>query len=91
MDHSDARRRALQAARAVTLGLTMAAVGCASSHETADAKRDAGAEDCTYMNMGDTERCCELLGGSWSEGPPAEDLPGVCAVPGPFVPPSMHA
>ena len=80
----------------MTLGLTMAALGCASSHESdeedagddaivvVDAGTDAGPDagvDCTDMDWWDTEECCEMFGGFWSEGG--------CGVPGPFVPPSM--
>ena len=79
---SDARRRALRAARAVTLGLAM--VGCGESHSPddvmpTDASVDASSTCDPYW---ETEACCEEFGGIWDDS-------GACAVPGPFVPPAM--
>lgn len=76
---SERRRRALHAARAVTLGLAMAA--CGESHTPggdASVATDARV-DCEVW--WESERCCEEAGGVW-------DSAG-CGIPGPFVPPSM--
>ena len=84
-----ARRRALRAAQAVTLGLALA--GCADSHSVGDASADAlvsdagfDASECTDPPT--TRACCELwAGGLW------DDARRMCliAVPGPFVPPRL--
>ncbi|MCA9604713.1 MAG: hypothetical protein KC619_03930 [Myxococcales bacterium] len=94
------RRRALRAARAVTLSLALGAgaAGCSMAHapegdagpDPADSgivdsgTADAGEVDCTTAEWWDTEVCCELSGGFWQPG-------GGCAVPGPFVPPDLPA
>ena len=96
-NRSSARRRALRAAHAVTLGLGLAAAtsGCSSSHgpgpgdasvptdATADAADAApdGAVDCSSPEWWNMEACCEPSGGFW-------DGTG-CLVPGPFVPPDV--
>ena len=91
---ADRRRRALHAARAVTLGAAMAALpvlgGCYSASgpegdagppldESTDAGFDAAA--CEGDDAWNIEECCEAFGGFWSGG--------ACAVPGPFVPPDV--
>lgn len=96
---SDRRRRALRAARAVTLSLALgaSAAGCSMAHApdgdagpepvdsgTADAGHDAGPIDCTTSEWWNSQECCEMNGGFWTEG-------GGCAVPGPFVPPDLPA
>lgn len=99
-DHT-ARRRALHAARAVTMGLALTGAGCASSHGPGkrdgsmprdsmprDATADATADGGTCPDAAveaTTEECCEKRGGFWNEDE------CVIAVPGPFVPPSMEA
>jgi len=75
-----ARRSALRAARAVTLGAALALSGCGdSSHERADDGTcpDGGAAS-------DDPDCCEEVGGIW-------DPEHGCAIPGPFVPPDLPA
>lgn len=89
----EARRRALRAARAVTMGLALAAAGpaCSSSHGPgedasmpSDAEADSGDDPCSDgATASDDRECCEATGGTWSGG--------ACAIPGPFVPPSMEA
>jgi len=96
---SRARERALRAARAVTVTVTLALgagglAACTSSHDPtgtdpviADAGTDAasvrdGVCDRTGSAAWSDPDCCDESGGFWVEG-------GGCAVPGPFVPPSM--
>jgi hypothetical protein len=66
--------------------MALAATGCGDSHEPdsgmTDASGDAAPDADVCMGGVDTEYCCELHGGSWTEG-------FGCAVPGPFVPPAM--
>ncbi len=99
-DHAriERRRRALRAARAVTLSLALGAgaAGCSMAHSpdtdagpdpvdaaVADAGTDAGPIDCSGPEWWNSEACCEMNGGFWSGGG--------CAVPGPFVPPDLPA
>lgn len=93
-----ARRRALRAARAVTLGAAL--VGCSSSHDVPldGAVTDAPAPDAPIVaDAGDggplvcppvfpptTEECCEQEAGGFWDGERC-----IVAVPGPFVPPRM--
>lgn len=87
----EARRRALRAARAVTMGLALTAAGCSNSHGPgedasmpSDAEADSGFDGvCDDAGVSEDPDCCEMSGGVWSGG--------ACAVPGPFVPPSMDA
>jgi len=79
-----ARRRALRAAQAVTLGAALAmapaAVGCGDDETS---RHDDGV--CPDGGTASDDRdCCEAFGGSWTEGLG-------CAVPGPFVPPDAPA
>lgn len=91
-----ARRRALRAARVVTLGLVLAAPGCYLTHDVApqpepelaaDAGSDAGEAladagvGCDIAGEGWVE-CCEAIGWDWDRG---------CAAWGPFVPPGEVA
>jgi hypothetical protein len=123
MQKSSARRRALRAARAVTMSLGIGGLGCSSGTvqpdlsaprdlsfvvpdqreppdlaepedlaAPADLRADLARPDlmpfdlgCPDGGMPDTNRaCCEQIGGIWTPG-------GGCAVPGPFVPPSLPA
>lgn len=80
-DRERARQKALQAARAVTLGLAIAGTtaGC-------DVVLDRA---CTFAE--NTRYCCERLG----DGRMYDETAGVCRppqiVPGPFVPPDLPA
>lgn len=93
-----ARRRALTAARAVTLGSvtlgSLALGACSSSHTPGgddaavarDAGRDSGSDAalvCPPIFPPTTQECCEAEGGIW------EGERCIVAVPGPFVPPRM--
>lgn len=94
--NSSPRRRALRAARAVTLGVALGVAGCGTSHTPTpdghladggrpDAARDAGTKDAGTCATPDTsQECCDLAGGFW------DGRACAIAVPGPFVPPSMH-
>ena len=88
------RRRALRAARVVTLGLAMAAPGCYATHGPADpvheaeVASDAGPGDSAVASAeicdstGDWEAyqaCCAENGWDWERG---------CMAWGPFVPPA---
>lgn len=93
--NSEARKRALRAALAVTA--VSGLVGCAESHTTGDASvgdaevvmdavvvRDAGPADAGCgAEIPQTEDCCNERGWFWDG---SECLNGV---PGPFVPPEM--
>ncbi len=97
----EARKRALRAARAVTLGVSMTLGGaaCSASHPApgdasppTDAAPD-GASDATA----DADTGVDCSGDDWwsvEECCEASggfwDPSGGCAVPGPFVPPAMH-
>lgn len=92
----DARRRALRAARAVSLSVALAgaslASACSDRHGpgTADASvrsdastgADAGCTACPP----ETEECRDAEGGFWDP-----DYGCSVAVPGPFVPPDLPA
>jgi hypothetical protein len=84
-----ARRRALRAARAVTLGLVTTASGCYLAHDVELEVDDAGADAamlafCVFDGE-DWEaysRCCDENGWNWERG---------CTAWGPFVPPGESA
>ena len=81
------RKRALRAAYAVTIGVTLAASGCGETHEPADAMPDVMTADAGCApGFPETEECCEEWGGEWIA---SGDGTGGCSVPGPFVPPRM--
>lgn len=102
MKRTRIRRRALRAAKAVTLGLSLASVGtaCSTSHPTGetdaggdddamvvvDAGTDSGPVECADVWPPVTEECCELEPGGYWD--PGEER-CLVAVPGPFVPPAM--
>ena len=94
-----ARRRALRAARAVTMGVALGgAAACSQSHDRGPAEDasvrtdaampvDSGPPDagCTEWPP-ETEACCDAEGGFWDPG-----FGCSVAVPGPFVPPDVPA
>ncbi len=81
------RKRALRAAKAVAFGATlvMASAGCESASDPCVVETDGVCpEECTTENDGD---CCE--GQDWGSCM-LDSVHGCsCAVPGPFVAPSM--
>ena len=94
-----ARKKAMRAAQAVTLGAVVGLSGCASAHQPGDASVDGsitdGGTDSMMADAGcdpndfnpTTEVCCDAVSGFWD---PASNSCAV-AVPGPFTPPAMDA
>ena len=94
-----ARKKAVRAAQAVTLGAVVGLSGCASAHPPGtDAGMDGLTDSGSDAMMADagcdpsdfnptTEVCCDAVSGYWD---PATNSCSV-TVPGPFTPPAMDA
>jgi hypothetical protein len=95
-DASTRRYRALRAARAVTLGVALAAVsGCSTSHSGEDTSPPPDGGDATVDGSSDSavDTGMDCTSSDWWDTEECCELSGGfwsgggCAVPGPFVPP----